>query len=183
MSGSPHDSDSDFGSPASCTSQIAFNSDSDSDSQYTSLGCEVSCFVGHAQHSGLNTTSARPAAATAPYSSARLSSSTPDTANLVLVLSLLQDVNGSWRLDDSLAKAVRLPKASITAAQPADTSCEAAASAWATAVAIAFLLKKCAEKRAAFSLLEKKARKWMAKQDGVSSEKVSELTSCADHLF
>ena len=105
------------------------------------------------------------------------------TADPLQMIASLQDVNGSWQLDDSLAKAIHLPKASIIAAQPADIGGELAASVWATAVAIAFLLKKCAEKRAAFSLLEKKARKWMAKQDGVSSEKVSELISCADRLF
>ena len=104
-------------------------------------------------------------------------------ANPLQMLTLLQDANGSWQLDDSLAKAVQLPEASIVAAQPADIRCKSAASVWATAVAIAFLLKNCAEKRAAFLLLEKKARKWMSKQDGVSSEKVSELISCADHLF
>ena len=118
-----------------------------------------------------------------PFYSAAPSSHAAVGADPLQMLTLLQDANGSWELDDSFAKAVQLPKASILAAQPADISGESAASVWATAVAIAFLLKKCAEKRAAFSLLEKKAKKWMSKQDGVSSEKVSELISCADRLF
>ena len=118
-----------------------------------------------------------------PSYSAAPSSHAAVGADPLQMLTLLQDANGSWQLDDSFAKAVQLPKASILAAQPADISGESAASVWATAVAIAFLLKKCAEKRAAFSLLEKKAKKWMSKQDGVSSEKVSELISCADRLF
>ena len=133
-----------------------------------------------------------PAPRSAPSQSAmcspRSNSAAPSShaavgADPLQMLTLLQDANGSWQLDDSLAKAVQLPKASILAAQPADISGEFAASVWATAVAIAFLQKKCAEKRAAFSLLEKKAKKWMSKQDGVSSEKVSELISCADCLF
>ena len=118
-----------------------------------------------------------------PSNSAVPSSHAAVGADPLQMLTLLQDANGSWQLDDSLAKAVQLPKASILAAQPADISGESAASVWATAVAIAFLLKKCAEKRAAFSLLEKKAKTWMSKQDGVSSEKTAELISCADHLF
>ena len=118
-----------------------------------------------------------------PSYSAAPSSYASVGADPLQMLTLLQDANGSWQLDDNLAKAVQLPKASVLAAQPADISGESAASVWATAVAIAFLLKKCAEKRAAFSLLEKKAKTWMSKQDGVSSEKVSELISCADRLF
>ena len=118
-----------------------------------------------------------------PSYSAAPSSHAAVGADPLQMLTLLQDANGSWQLDDSFAKAVQLPKASIVAAQPADISDECAASVWATAVAIAFLQKKCAEKRAAFSLLEKKAKTWMSKQDGVSPEKVSELISCADRLF
>ena len=125
----------------------------------------------------------RPAMCPPPSYSAAPSSHSLVTADPLQTIASLQDVNGFWQLDDSLSKAVQLSKASIIAAQPADICGELAASVWATAVAIAFLLKKCAEKRAAFSLLEKKARKWMSKQDGVSSEKVSELISCADRLF
>ena len=125
----------------------------------------------------------QPAMCPPPSHSAAPSSHAAVGADPLQMLTLLQDANGSWQLDDSFAKAVQLPKAFILAAQPADINGESAASVWATAVAIAFLLKKCAEKRAAFSLLEKKAKTWMSKQDGVSSEKVSELISCADRLF
>ena len=114
-------------------------------------------------------------------SSTSLGSVSGDPLQLLI---LLQDANGSWILDDSLAKAVQLPKELIASAQPADTNGGmSAASVWATAVALAFLLKKCAEKRAVFSLLEKKARKWMAEQDGVSADKASDLISSAEHLF
>ena len=98
-------------------------------------------------------------------------------------LASLQSVNGSWHLSDELAGVVQLSTSVITAAQPSDLTTSSASSLWATAVSLAFLLIKCTDKQAAFSLMERKARHWMTKQDQSSTKLVADLIEKAKKLF
>ncbi|XP_065191587.1 von Willebrand factor A domain-containing protein 5A-like [Sycon ciliatum] len=99
----------------------------------------------------------------------------------------LQHVSGFWLLDDPLAVAVGLSRSAISAAQPSNlsvsTSATTASKVWATAVALAYLHVKCASKAAAYSLMEKKAKKWIAAQISAPAAAINELIAGAKGLF
>ena len=98
----------------------------------------------------------------------------------VQAITQLQESDGSWRMATSLTTAIGLSDEVVRAAKPADAGSD---ELWATAVALAFLEVRCADRRAAFKLLVKKAKRWMAKQPGSSEEKTEELLKAAKKLF
>ncbi|XP_065183198.1 von Willebrand factor A domain-containing protein 5A-like [Sycon ciliatum] len=122
----------------------------------------------------------------------------PDSPNLTVsadhqsayplqTIASLQHVSGYWLLDDKLLATVGLSKSDVMAAQPStlssSSSAELTSNVWATAVALAYLHVKCGSKAAAFSLMEKKAKRWMADQISASSPAVAELIATAKSLF
>eukprot|EP00741_Cyanophora_paradoxa_P011982 tig00020572_g11577.t2 len=76
-------------------------------------------------------------------------------------LVLLQAVDGSWGLSAALADALGTPLDVLSAACPPALRGGTGAALWATALAVAFLVAKCADAKAEWALLEKKARRWL----------------------
>ncbi|XP_065183199.1 von Willebrand factor A domain-containing protein 5A-like [Sycon ciliatum] len=110
------------------------------------------------------------------------------SADPLQTIASLQHVSGYWLLDDKLLATVGLSKSDVMAAKPStlsssSSSAELTSNVWATAVALAYLHVKCSSKAAAFSLMEKKAKKWMAGQISESSPAVAELIATAKSLF
>ena len=107
-------------------------------------------------------------------------SSTALPTDHVQAIARLQESDGSWHMTASLTTAVGLSDEVVRAAKPADTGSD---ELWATAVALAFLEVRCADRRAAFRLLVKKAKRWMAKQQGLSDQRAEKLLTAAKNLF